>query len=137
MKNRGLQPITKQDLDEAMEHFALIVRDGFEEQEKFFDAKLDAKLNEKIAASEQKLLQTMEGMRTEIRTEMHTAIAASEHRLLDSNAAIAKEISDMRAEQAAILGGRQRIDNTLLAYGEALGNHENRITKLEVGGVEN
>lgn len=70
----------------------------------------------------------------EIKKEIKEEVSASEKRLQDSNAAIAKEISDMRAEQAAILGGRMRVNDALSAHGEQLREHERRIGRLELAG---
>jgi hypothetical protein len=108
MENRDHQPVTKKDLDEAIESFALIVRGGFIGQAQVFDAKLEAlkqELNGKIY--------NLDGKIDMVKRE-----------LLESNAEIAGEIQTMRAEQAAILGGRKRVNDTLL-------DHEGRIRALE------
>jgi len=96
------EKITKQDIreivKEAIESFAHIVNQGFTEQANFFNEKID-------------------GVKTELKK--------TKIELLESNEKIATEIKDMREENATIIGGRQRIDNTLLGHGD-------RITDLEI-----
>jgi len=78
-----------------------------------------AALDNKVAALDNKvamLADTVVSVRSEV---------------LDSNEHIATEISDMREEQIAILGGRKRVNDTLLEHGDHLQEHDRRIEVLE------
>jgi len=113
------QPLTKKDLHEAIEEFAAIVNTGLQgvhNEMHTLNTSLEAKLNAKIDDVKHTLNAKIDDVKTE---------------LLDSNAAIAKQLEDSRAEQAAVIGGRQRIDDTLLTHGDTLVAHSRRISVLE------
>jgi len=112
------EKITKQDIKdivgEAIEEFAHIVNKGFEEQTKIFKSEL----KEEIGNSERRVTKIF-------KSELKEEIGNSERRVIESNEKIAKEVKDMREEQVAIIGGRERVNDTLL-------NHGDRIDGLEI-----
>ena len=105
------QPLAKKDFHEAMEEFASIINSGFQEVHDEFQ-----EVRDEIRA---------------VDTKLDAKIEAVKRELLDSNAAIAKQIEDNRQEQAAAVGGRQRIYDTLLEHGDTLVDHSRRIGALE------
>lgn len=154
MKNN--QPLTKKDLEEALESFAGIVNVGFQEAHDSFkeihdnfkavhnnfkevherinntDVKIETATRETLASTDAKLeTATREILaNTDVKIEsVKQELLEMKRELLDSNAAIAKQVADNQQEQAAIIGGHARISDTLL-------EHEERIVRLERVGSE-
>jgi deoxyribodipyrimidine photolyase len=121
METTDNQPITRKDYNELVE----IIQQSFHGAQEHTQEQLNS-FREEVHGE-------FQHFREEIRQEIKGEVSAAEGRLQDSNAVIAKEISDMRAEQAAILGGRMRVNDTLLTHGGQLREHEVRIGKLEAG----
>jgi chromosome segregation ATPase len=129
------QPITKQDWDELI----TIIQQSFggvHGEITTLDNKITT-LDNRIETLDNRIetldnrIETLDNKIETFRTELTERIEESERNVLASNEHIAKEISDMRAEQAAILGGRTRVSDTLLEHDSQLKDHGQRITILE------
>ena len=101
--NKEIEKMT----DNKINEFAIITHEGFMEQNKLFNKKIDG-----------------------VKTELKQGISDAKTELIESNEKIAKELKDNREEQAAIVGGHQRIDDTLLNHGDRISNLE-IITKIK------
>ena len=108
LQNMTEEKITKKDVkkivDEAMEKFARFINLCFSEQNSKID-NVESRLDGKIDSVESKL-------------------DAKINKLADGNDLIIRELKTMRAETAAAVGGKQRIDDKLF-------DHEDRIIDLE------
>ncbi len=106
------EKITKKDVqkivDKAIDRFARLINVNFSGQ----DNKI-TKLDAKIDGVEARLDAKIDGVEARLATKM-----------AEGNDMIIRELKAMREENAAAVGGKQRIDDKLL-------NHEDRIVSLE------
>ncbi|OGF27963.1 hypothetical protein A2303_06250 [Candidatus Falkowbacteria bacterium RIFOXYB2_FULL_47_14] len=117
------EKITKKDVqkivDKAIDRFARLINVNFSGQDNKItklDAKIDgveARLDAKIDGVEARLDAKIDGVEARLATKM-----------AEGNDMIIRELKAMREENAAAVGGKQRIDDKLL-------NHEDRIVSLE------
>ena len=115
------QPITKQDWDELV----TILQQSFGDVHTEIQS-VKGELNQKITALDNKVA----ALDNKVAMLADTVVSVRSE-VLDSNEHIATEISDMREEQIAILGGRKRVNDTLLEHGDHLQEHDRRIEVLE------
>ena len=131
--------LTKEDIQNiqdivngAINSFAVVINQGFSEQQKYIDGKID-NLNDKVNNLDRKI-NYLDHKIDKLRDELNHKIDKLQddyQKTLESNERIATEIKDMRQEQVMIIGGRERVDDTLLDHDDKIKDHEGRITIME------
>ncbi len=108
--NKEIEKMT----DKKINELAIITNQGFAGQSKEIN-NVKVELKKEIS---------------DVKTELRKDISDAKTDLIYSNEKIVTELKDNRQEQAAIIGGRQRMEDTLLNHGDRLDNLE-IITKIE------
>ena len=127
------EKITKQDVKDivneaingAVNGLAVVFNQAFAEQQKYMDSKINH-LDNKINYLDKKIDNRVDELIVEI-----SELKDDHRRTLESNEKIATEIKDTREEQAAIIGGRERVNDTLLDHDDKIEDHNKRIIILE------
>ena len=115
MPNQLTKKDIKQIVEKSIEGFAKIVAKGFSSlEDKIVGVKTE--LEDKIVGVKTELEDKILGVKTELEDKINQTV--------DGNDKIIKELKDMRAENAASLGARDRL------YAK-IKDHESRIIKLE------
>ena len=110
------QPATKKDIDKierTITDLTAVIQTSFEG------------VHAEISSVRSELKNDIASVRSELKNDImsvNNKLNDIKTEVLESNEHIAKEVSDMRAEQAAIAGGKDRLDDMLLAHGDTLKN---------------